>query len=426
MNFELKSQPEELENEANAQPAEDEPTGLKYNVKHETINIDAIEDIERTQLRERTNDATFKELKRLFTAAREASKSEKWEAGRIPEITVVQKPKSKGKFWIIDGHHRYQAAKAAGVKWLTVAVAIPKIFKVADLEDLHFLQARENATTQANRTTETKFNAVEAVLKKHHHWNNNQIARYCTVSSSIVEVVRSRMIASGKIPKHEKPQEKAAAAVADPENAKKSNRELAKEIGVGEATVRRVRQDSKKNFDAFPACLKCGKGLDPKRRKGLTYTDENGEKVKFCCRECVQAYARERDLILDESKHILSEKPKRKEEPHLKLVRAEDEPADVPVVDADSAALDKVSSRAQDWIDEQQQSAEPKGGAYSRREDPDGKKEAFQKRGYIVLTDRGSLAQITVDVYNWLGDRAEAFAVYYSEYVKQRQEETKK
>lgn len=408
-----------VENETNAEPGDGEPDGLDYNVFVKDINLEDIEDAEQTQLRECHSDAVIKELKRLITATREANCCDKAVTARIPDITVVKKPKSKGKFWIIDGHHRYLAAKAAGVIKLSVQIADPKIIKVADLDELHFLQARENATTQANRTTETKFKAVEAVLKKHHHWNNNQIARYCTVSSSIVEVVRSRMIASGKIPKHEKPQEKAAAAVADPENAKKSNRELAKELGVGEATVRRVRQNSKNNLDAFPACLKCGKALDPKRRKGLTYTDEKGEKVKFCCRECVQAYAREKELILDESKHILSEKPRKKEEP-------KDEPADVPVVDADSAALDKVSSRAHDWLENHEPQDRPtlnKVTEETRRVVPEVEKPKTFRPGGIPLRDTQNIEQVVKDVYSWLGDRAETFSILFSEYLESKKNE---
>lgn len=336
---------EEVQNEFNALPAKDYPLELKFRMLKTVVNMDDIEDVEQTQLRECESENVFRELKRLYTAEMEACSTERLHGGRVPLLRLIRKPGTKNKFWIIDGHHRYKAAQKAGAKEIAVEVADPKLFKVKDLDELHFLQARENSTTQANRSTHDKFKAAEAVLKNHHHWTNNQIAKYCTISSAIVETARKKMEATGAIPKHEKPQAKAAAAVENPENAKKTNRELAKELGVGEATVRRARQDSKQKKDAVvPACLKCGKTLDPKRRKGLTYTNEKGEKVKFCCRECVQAYAAERDLILDESKHILSEKPRKKEEP-------KDEPADVPVVDADSAALDKVSSRAKHWIE---------------------------------------------------------------------------
>lgn len=339
---------EAVENEFNAHPAMEEPIGLRYGVFKTVIKLDDIEDVEQTQLRECESENVFRELKRLYTAEMEACSTQRLHGGKVPLLRLIRKPGTKNKFWIIDGHHRYKAARKAGAKEIAVEVADPKLFKVKNLDELHFLQARENTTTQANRSTHDKFAAAEAVLKHHHHWTNNQIAKYCTISSAIVEAQRKRMEATGAIPKHEKPQAKAAAAVDNPENAKKSNRELAKELGVGEATVRRVRQDSKQKNDAVvPSCLKCGKTLDPKRRKGLTYTNEKGEKVKFCCRECVQAYAAERDLILDERIHILSAKPKPKPEAAEEVHATPEEE----VQDADSAALDKVSSRAQHWVE---------------------------------------------------------------------------
>lgn len=339
---------EKVENEFNALPAQDYPLDLTFRMLKTVVSMDDIEDVEQTQLRECESENVFKELKRLYTAEMEACSTERLHGGKVPLLRLIRKPGTKNKFWIIDGHHRYKAAKKAGAKEIAVEVADPKLFKVKNLDELHFLQARENATTQANRSTHDKFAAAEAVLKHHHHWTNNQIAKYCTISSAIVEAQRKRMEATGAIPKHEKPQAKAAAAVDNPENAKKSNRALAKELGVGEATVRRARQDStKKNDAADPACLKCGKTLPPKRRKGLSYTAENGEKVKFCCRECVQAYAAERDLILDERNHILSAKPKLKPEAAEEVHATPEEE----VQDTDSAALDKVSSRAQRWVE---------------------------------------------------------------------------
>lgn len=339
---------EKVENEFNALPAQDYPLDLTFRMLKTVVSMDDIEDVEQTQLRESESENVFRELKRLYTAEMEACSTQRLHGGKVPLLRLIRKPGTKNKFWIIDGHHRYKAARKAGAKEIAVEVADPKLFKVKNLDELHFLQARENATTQANRSTHDKFAAAEAVLKHHHHWTNNQIAKYCTISSAIVEAQRKRMEATGAIPKHEKPQAKAAAAVDNPENAKKSNRELAKELGVGEATVRRARQDSKQKIDAAdPACLKCGKTLPPKRRKGLSYTAENGEKVKFCCRECVQAYAAERDLILDERNHILSAKPKQKPEAAEEVHATPEEE----VQDADSAALDKVSSRAQHWVE---------------------------------------------------------------------------
>ena len=340
---------EGIENEFNALPAKDYPLELNFRMLKTVVNMDDIEDVEQTQLRECESENVFKELKRLYTAEMEACSTERLHGGKVPLLRLIRKPGTKNKFWIIDGHHRYKAARKAGAKEIAVEVADPRLFKVKNLDELHFLQARENATTQANRSTHDKFAAAEAVLKHHHHWTNNQIAKYCTISSAIVETARVKMEATGAIPKHEKPQAKAAAAVENPENAKKSNRELAKELGVGEATVRRVRQDSKQKNDAVvPACLKCGKTLDPKRRKGLTYTSEKGVKVKFCCRECVQTYAAENNLILDERNHILSAKPKLKPEAAEEVHATPEEE----VQDADSAALDKVSSRAQEWVDQ--------------------------------------------------------------------------
>lgn len=396
---------EKVENEFNALPAQDYPLDLTFRMLKTVVSMDDIEDVEQTQLRECESENVFRELKRLYTAEMEACSTERLHGGKVPLLRLIRKPGTKSKFWIIDGHHRYKAAKKAGAKEIAVEVADPKLFKVKNLDELHFLQARENATTQANRSTHDKFAAAEAVLKHHHHWTNNQIAKYCTISSAIVEAQRKRMEATGAIPKHEKPQAKAAAAVDNPENAKKSNRALAKELGVGEATVRRARQDStKKNDAADPACLKCGKTLPPKRRKGLSYTNEDGEKVKFCCRGCVQRYAEENDLILDEQKHVLTYRPGRpyrcrccdlplksggyltywidaqtsvqfcsescvkqyaeaqglkidkkyhylwnkNTEPGTEDVHATPEEE---VQDADSAALDKVSTRAQHWVE---------------------------------------------------------------------------
>lgn len=227
------------ENELNAEPAEDRPLDPKTNFRDITIRIEQIVDVEQTQIREKYSEETLEELTRIWKLTQGA------DVKTIEPILVILKPNVDDlKFWIIDGHHRYKAAVKAGVKELEVHLASPKLFKVRNTDELNFLQARENAETRANRTKATKYRQVEAVLKDHHHWTNNQIAQYCTVSSAFVKDVREGMESIGRIPTYKKPKEKAAAAVADPKNDKKSNRELAKEVGVDEKTIREVRKNS--------------------------------------------------------------------------------------------------------------------------------------------------------------------------------------
>lgn len=333
------------ENELNTEPAKDRPLDPKMNFRVITIRIEQIVDVEQTQIREKYSEETLEELTRIWKLTQGADV-------KIEPILVILKPNvDYMKFWIIDGHHRYKAAVKAGVKELKVHLASPKLFKVRNTDELNFLQARENAETRANRTKATKYRQVEAVLKDHHHWTNNQIAQYCTVSSAFVKDVREGMESIGRIPTYKKPKEKAVAAVADHKNDKKSNRELAKEVGVDEKTIREVRKNS----------------------------------------------------ILKNSAPVEAEA----------------------VDDPDREALDRIATKANDWLENHEPQQRPtlnKVTAETRRVVPEVEKttERVIRSGIIRLKDVENISQVVEDVYNWLGDRAEAFEVLFSERLKNK------
>lgn len=324
------------------------------------INIDSICDVDQTQIREGYDNGVIADLSLMFADGNEYP-------DELPPMTVTQKPGDDIHYWLVDGHHRYKAAKNTGVTKLRVKILDEG--EVNDLDDLRFLQAAENAEAVANRTVETRRRQVKAAIKKRPDWRTFQIARYCHVSYDLVNSVWAELEAQDEAQKPKKPIEKAAEAIQKPENAGKSNRQIAKETGVNEDTVRRakqVRENSDRKNPApqtpepepftMPKCDQCY-GDNP----GVIDVDWNGDKFHFCDSECLEEFAKEHGLEYDEYNSMFIEKDF-------------------------EAQLEKVASKAREKL-------------------------KAPEADSIPIQDRNNIDLIVTDVLNWLGDRAEIFAV---------------
>ena len=360
-----------------------------------------------------------------------------------------------------------------------------KSLKVNDIDDLRFLQARENDDAVANRTRETKRRQIIAAMKKRPNWNLHQVAEYCNVSWQLAFAVHEELSASGEH-KLTSPGKKVQEAVSKPENASKSNRELAKELDVSEGTVRKVRKNSKskkyapdtgKDAEKVGDCSGCLRlALKP-----YVVTTQNGEKLRFCSESCAEEYACREGLFFDSD-----------------TARFFDNEEDFRNADA----LDKVSQKAQDylndsdpeleeylnqknWTNQQRKGFEEGVQAYheyknkksmpktsdwadekldgylfeeerqrqlekaekgerssefyepqrrpslakvtaeTRRVVPDVEKPTSKtiKAGSIPLKDVDNIQQIVDDVCDWLGDRVAAFAVLFQDKRRRTEDE---
>lgn len=400
-----------------------EPESLNQDCKVCPIPIASIVDVEETQIREAYNQQVIDDLKLLFKEDDQDKESKDYSVYLdpknhkeieecyplcLPPIIVARCPDDKEKFWILDGHHRYQAAVESGRTWISAQIINPKYFKIKNIDDLRFLQARENTDAVANRTNETKRRQVRAARLKS-DWNANQIARYCHVSwNLVVDVIQED--SSGKYERKGAPADKVQEAIDKPENASKSNRELAKELNVSEGTVRKVRKNQKKekyapdntsesgsNPRAYnwqdPHCLLDGKPLI--QGDATLYNDYDGTILSFCDEDCAKKWAHKNNRTWSEYSCNLGIK-------------------DVANADKDADALDKVSQKAQDYL------CHPtlnKTTAETRRVVPDVEKPMSKvvKSGSIPLKDVDNIQQIVDDVCDWLGDRVAAFAVLFQD-----------
>lgn len=361
------------------------------------IPIASIVDVEETQIREAYNQQVIDDLKLLFKEDDEDKESKDYSdyldpKGHkeieecyplyLPPIIVARCPDDREKFWILDGHHRYQAAVESGRKWISAQIINPEIFDIRNIDDLRFLQARENTNAVANRTNETKRRQVLAAILMS-DWNANQIARYCHVSWNLVVDVIQECLSSGKYERKSTPSDKVQEAIDKPENASKSNRELAKELGVGEATVRRVRQNQKVENDA-PSADKVGdcSGCLRLALKPYVVTAQNGEKLRFCNESCALEYACRKGLIFD-----------------AESARFFDNDEDFRNADEIAKKLKDVSGKAKEAVKKQKHTIQ------------------------LTFSDVDNMATIVDEFYNWLGNRRETFWILFGE--KMNSEENK-
>lgn len=352
------------------------------------INIDSICDVDKTQIREGYDNGVIADLSLMFADGNEYP-------DELPPMTVTQKPGDDFHYWLVDGHHRFKAAKNTGVTKLKVKILDEG--EVKDLDDLRFLQSAENAEAVANRTVETRRRQVKAAIKKRPDWRTFQIARYCHVSYDLVNSVWAELEAQDEAQKPKKPIEKAAEAISKPENAGKSNRQIAKETGLAEQTVRRakqeaeMRQNSERKIDApsesdnYPAgyvpdyqCPNCGND-----NSGELCFDWNGKKLYFCCYDCIEEYAAENDLEVDHVNHMFIENDF---DAQLEKVASNARERDAVEINLDKAAAKAAESlKAAGFVEVH----------------PDS----------IPIRDNANIEWIVDDVLDWLKDRADVFAV---------------
>lgn len=335
------------------------------------INIDSICDVDKTQIREGYDNGVIADLSLMFADGNEYPEE-------LPPMTVTQKPGDDFHYWLVDGHHRYKAARNTGKT--QIKARILDAGTVKDLDDLRFLQAAENAEAVANRTVETRRRQVKAAIKKRPDWRTFQIARYCHVSYDLVNSVWAELEAQDEAQKPKKPIEKAREALKKPGSGGKSNRQLAMECGVDEGTIRKAKEEVRKYSDPknsapqtpeefieehnreFPDCANC----DAPNVGDLIEYDWNGDKLYFCDSECADEFAEKNGLEVDHVNSMFIEK------------------------DFD-AQLEKVASKAE---------ASLKAAGFVEVH-PDS----------IPIRDNANIEWIVDDVLYWLGDRADVFAV---------------
>lgn len=355
-----------------------------------TIDLVDIVDVDQTQIREAYDQGVIDELKRLFNEQDPYHTTENADPDYYPDelqpISVVRCPYDKSKYWIIDGHHRYQAACETKKEKIYALIAnsngTEESLEVKNIDDLRFLQARENDDAVANRTRETKRRQIIAAMKKR-NWNIHQLAEYCHVSWQLAFDVHEELCASGEYDRIKKPGEKVQEAIDKPENASKSNRELAKELGVGEATVRRVRQNQKVENDA-PSADKVGdcSGCLRLALKPYVVTAQNGEKLRFCNESCALEYACRKGLIFD-----------------AESARFFDNDEDFRNADEIAKKLKDVSGKAKEAVKKQKHTIQ------------------------LTFSDVDNMATIVDEFYNWLGNRRETFWILFGD--KMNSEENK-
>lgn len=459
-----------------------------------SIKLTDIVDIDQTQIREQYDEGVIDELKRLFNWQNPYGNDDNdknYYPAELNEIDVVRCPQDKNKFWIIDGHHRYKAALATGKETIRAMIVNNsgniKSLKVNDIDDLRFLQARENDDAVANRTRETKRRQIIAAMKKRPNWNLHQVAEYCNVSWQLAFAVHEELSASGEH-KLTSPGKKVQEAVSKPENASKSNRELAKELDVSEGTVRKVRKNSKSkkyapdntsesgsNSRAYnwqdPHCLLDGKPLI--QGDATLYNDYDGTILSFCDEDCAKKWAHKNNrtwseyscnLGLQEAEEYLNQKnwtkqqrkdfaegirayhehknensmPKTKNWADEKLdgyLYEEERQRQLEKNASDARALDNVSKKAQEFLDERAP-AEPAKQQYQKPEvldappasadskpAPTVQTSKVVKSGSIPLKDVDNIQQIVDDVCEWLGDRVAAFAVLFQDKRRRTEDE---
>ena len=330
-----------------------------------TIPIDSIIDVDKTQIREAYDNGVIADLSLMFAEPPEDLEGEETDEAdyyppELPPIAVVPAPGDDTKYWIIDGHHRYKAAKATGKRMILADIRDG----VKDLDALRYLQANCNGEAVANRTVETRRRQVKAAIKAEPKWYPFQIARYCHVSVDLVHSVFEELEAQ----KPQKPIEKAKEALSKPGSGGKSNRQLAKEAGVDEGTIRKAKEEVRKYSEPKNSapektpepkkCFTCGNDCD-----GSICYKYKGEDRYFCDKQCLEEFEDFYSVEHDE-----------------------------PAIDAQ---LDKVAAKARESVEWKP----------TREEMP-----------YCIrLRDCNNIEKIVDDVLEWLGDRAEIFAVMLRE-----------
>jgi ParB-like chromosome segregation protein Spo0J len=108
----------------------------------------------------------------------------------LPPIVVAEG--APGKFILADGHHRVEAARAAGLKKIEAEV-IPGGYEAAFLYALS-----ANATNGVRRTNADKHHAIEIAYNKFPRASSRAIAEMCAVDDGTVAKVRRLINAQKK------------------------------------------------------------------------------------------------------------------------------------------------------------------------------------------------------------------------------------
>ncbi len=145
---------------------------------YKKLLLTQLEDDKKYQLRVEEDQSTIRDLTQAYN-----------DGETIPPIDVVQV--STERYIIVDGHHRYAAAKASGIE------SVECCFTKGSEHDAFILSLGANANNKAlKRTNADKRNAVTTVLecKDFDNYSNREIADICKVSSTFVDkIVKERL-----------------------------------------------------------------------------------------------------------------------------------------------------------------------------------------------------------------------------------------
>ena len=275
----------------------------------------------------------------------------------FPPIEVIRAVCNSNDYIVVDGHHRLEAYKQAGLKTIQAIV-----LQTGDIGDAIFLAAGANQRHGLPRTKADIRNAVKEVLKAKDRLTPEDVRRQVGCSLSLVYEVKKELEETGEVESKATAAQKVEQALKDESNATKSNRELAKELDVDEKTVRKARNNS------------------------------TVEKIRAPEEEKLDKIATDAQAWLDDR-----------------------EPQEV----NKAAAFDEVKWLAD--FEARNRPTLNKVTEETRRVVPEVEKpvERVVKADSIPLKDVDNIAQIVDDVCQWLGDRVETFKVLFLEKLKE-------
>lgn len=147
----------------------------------EHVALDVIDTCGGTQMRTRTDDATVEEYRSRMMAG-----------DMFPAIELVR---DGAKYWLVDGFHRFRAARALGLETLESLVI------EGDRSKAVLFATASNRTNGLPRTIADKRMAVAAALNHAdmRRWSDRQIADHVGVSHTMVAKVRAGEVATGNV-----------------------------------------------------------------------------------------------------------------------------------------------------------------------------------------------------------------------------------
>jgi ParB-like chromosome segregation protein Spo0J len=109
-----------------------------------------------------------------------------------PPLQVVRRG---GRYLLVDGFHRYAAARKCGLEKISVAV-----LDVCDTADLHALAFALNAAHGSPLTLSDRRAFADRLLRTHPNWSDREIGRRCGLAQHTIAKVRHELEQQAQIP----------------------------------------------------------------------------------------------------------------------------------------------------------------------------------------------------------------------------------